>query len=586
MTVPLETPDGDRWVAVTGVAFGEGVVYALRDVTDERALEQARSDFVTTASHELRTPLAAVYGAARTLRRPDLDLGGEQRDQLLEIIETETERLTGIVSQILLAGQLEQGQVDVATRVTDLRALAESVLTSARLRAPANIELRLAENGSRALALADEDKLRQVLVNLLDNAIKYSPDGGEVTVELAGGAVRATITVRDVGLGIPGRRAGADLREVLSPRSRPDARRRRQRARALHLPRARLPHGRRPLRQIASRRGSRVHDRPPCGVVQPPGAREFPAVRGVKPGLNGHANHVQQREGGKGVLRGEQTAALEREQRLVEVLFRVGEAAAQERDLDEVVQLVTDEATALVGARLGALFYRRRDGAQADYRLCASSGAPPAAFDSLPRSAFEGGDVVRLDDAPCGRDPSRRVMPAWNLPVRSYLAVPLVARGEVAGGLVFGHEQAGMFDEEAEHLACGAATLAALAISRARTLESEREACAAAEERAKAALTLDHLGDGVLMLDPAGFVRVWNRAAGRITGLPASEILDQPIAAAVPGWETFASRVPMGSADDPGCPARAAARARRPGRSGSRSAASSSRTASSTPSGT
>jgi PAS domain S-box-containing protein len=203
VTVPIETASGDRWVAVTGVAFDEGIVYALRDVSDEQALERARSDFVATASHELRTPLAAVYGAARTLRRTDIEIPAEQRDRFLEIIVSETERLTAIVSQILLAGQLEEGRVDVTTTATDLQPLAESVLDSARLRAPEQIELRLERNGDRAVALADEDKLRQVLVNLLDNAIKYSPDGGDVTVELNGGHGRVRVAVRDRGLGIP-----------------------------------------------------------------------------------------------------------------------------------------------------------------------------------------------------------------------------------------------------------------------------------------------------------------------------------------------------------------------------------------------
>jgi PAS domain S-box-containing protein len=203
VTVPIETASGDRWVAVTGVAFDEGVVYALRDVSDEQEFERARSDFVATASHELRTPLAAVYGAARTLRRTDIEIPEEQRDRFLDIIVSETERLTAIVSQILLAGQLEEGRVDVATAETDLRPLAESVLDSARLRAPEEIELRLEQNGSPAVALADEDKLRQVLVNLLDNAIKYSPDGGDVVLELAGGQSRVRLTVRDRGLGIP-----------------------------------------------------------------------------------------------------------------------------------------------------------------------------------------------------------------------------------------------------------------------------------------------------------------------------------------------------------------------------------------------
>jgi PAS domain S-box-containing protein len=203
VTVPLETASGDRWVAVTGVAFDEGVVYALRDVSDEQALERARSDFVSTASHELRTPLAAVYGAARTLRRADIEIPAEQRDRFLDIIVSETERLTAIVSQILLVGQLEEGRVDVTTSATDLRALAESVLDSARLRSPEQIELRLEQNGAPAVALADEEKLRQVLVNLLDNAIKYSPDGGDVVVELAGGHSRVRLAVRDRGLGIP-----------------------------------------------------------------------------------------------------------------------------------------------------------------------------------------------------------------------------------------------------------------------------------------------------------------------------------------------------------------------------------------------
>src|SRR4029079_13048999 len=209
------------WVAVTGVAFDEGVVYALRDVSDEQALERARSDFVATASHELRTPLAAVYGAARTLLRTDIEIPGDQRDRFLEIIVSETERLTAIVSQILLAGQLEEGRVDVTTAATDLKPLAESALESARLRAPAptplagappppprlrapaQIELRLEQDGVPAVALADEDKLRQVLVNLLDNAINYSPDGGEVVVDLEGGNGRVRLAVRDRGLGIP-----------------------------------------------------------------------------------------------------------------------------------------------------------------------------------------------------------------------------------------------------------------------------------------------------------------------------------------------------------------------------------------------
>ena len=203
VTLPVLLGERERWFAVTGVAFEGGVVYAVRDVSEEQALERARNDFVATASHELRTPLAAVYGAARTLRRQDLELLPEQQETFIEIIESETERLTGIVAQILLAGQLDSGRVDVAPVRCDLQELGESVLASARLRAPENVELRLVANGAAPVALADPDKLRQVVVNLVDNGIKYSPDGGAVEIELGGGAGRAELAVRDHGLGIP-----------------------------------------------------------------------------------------------------------------------------------------------------------------------------------------------------------------------------------------------------------------------------------------------------------------------------------------------------------------------------------------------
>jgi two-component system, OmpR family, phosphate regulon sensor histidine kinase PhoR len=163
----------------------------------------ARSDFVAITAHELRTPLAAVHAAARALRDTDAELTPEQRDRLLEIIESETERMTAIVSQNLLAAQLEDGSVDLETSATDVRVLAESVLDSTRVRAPAEVELKLATDDEPAVALADEGLLRQVLVNLLDNAIKYSPEGGAVALELGHAPGLVTLTVRDDGLGIP-----------------------------------------------------------------------------------------------------------------------------------------------------------------------------------------------------------------------------------------------------------------------------------------------------------------------------------------------------------------------------------------------
>jgi signal transduction histidine kinase len=201
--LPIDTPAGERWLSATSVDFGEGRVYALRDITEERAIESLRAEFVATASHELRTPLTAVYGAARTLLRRDIDLSGTRRRDFLEMIANESERLSRIVDDILLANRLDAGAVDIATERCDPYELASSVVDATRARAPSNIDLRLDASPKLPPIAADPDRLRQVLVNILDNAIKYSPDGGEVALSLRGNGERLRFEVRDEGLGFP-----------------------------------------------------------------------------------------------------------------------------------------------------------------------------------------------------------------------------------------------------------------------------------------------------------------------------------------------------------------------------------------------
>jgi PAS domain S-box-containing protein len=202
VTVPLVLDGRELWVSVSGVDFGEGTVYALQDVTDEHALEKTRSDFVATASHELRTPLAAVYGAVRTLRREDLELSEDDRAAFLEMIESEASRLAHIVDQILVAGQLDADAVELAAGPCDPAEVAAKVIESASLHLPEGISLRLSADSAHSI-LCDENKLRQVLANLVENAIKYSPGGGEVEVRLAAQNASCVIDVVDHGLGIP-----------------------------------------------------------------------------------------------------------------------------------------------------------------------------------------------------------------------------------------------------------------------------------------------------------------------------------------------------------------------------------------------
>jgi PAS domain S-box-containing protein len=203
--VPLEMESSEQWIAISAVRFLDGTVYAFHDITETHRLDQLQAEFTATASHELRTPLAAVYGAAQTLLRHDFALDEAGRDRFIHLIVDESERLGRIVNQILLANQLDVGRVDLETEPFDANDLLNRVAEATRVHTPENIEIEVDVDLSDPdlLVTADRDKVRQILLNLIENAIKYSPDGGniELGAEPAGSAVR--FHVLDEGLGIP-----------------------------------------------------------------------------------------------------------------------------------------------------------------------------------------------------------------------------------------------------------------------------------------------------------------------------------------------------------------------------------------------
>ena len=200
--IPIETSRGERWIAISGVRFFGGTVYAFRDLTDTRRLEEIKADFIATASHELRTPLAAVYGAAQTLLRHDFALDETGRERFVSLIADESERLGRIVNEILLANQLDAGRLDLESEPFDAHDLVERVVEATRMHAPPSVTLDVEPSNNLSPVAADADKVRQVVVNLVENAIKYSPDGGrvEVGVHERGDVVR--FHVCDEGLGV------------------------------------------------------------------------------------------------------------------------------------------------------------------------------------------------------------------------------------------------------------------------------------------------------------------------------------------------------------------------------------------------
>jgi PAS domain S-box-containing protein len=255
----------------------------------------------------------------------------------------------------------------------------------------------------------------------------------------------------------------------------------------------------------------------------------------------------------------------ERNLQVVEALHGVGQTINASLDLREVVQVVTDAATRLSGAEFGAFFYNvlRADGEA--YTLYTLSGAPRSAFETypMPRNTeifdptFKGTAVMRLDDVQAdprfGKNAPYHGLPEGHLPVRSYLAVPVKnTAGDVLGGLFFGHAQVGVFTEEAERLVVGIAAQAAVAIERAQLYVSEQTARAQAEQRAHAALSLEHVNDGVCLVDEAGVVQVWNPAASSITGLPPGEVVGRAFAQAAPSLAAAAAEIATIAAPDTG----------------------------------
>jgi two-component system, OmpR family, phosphate regulon sensor histidine kinase PhoR len=200
-TVPVDVDGRELWLSVVAVALGDETVYAFRDATHDRRLEDLRSQFVATISHELRTPLASLHGAAMTLREHDLP--AQMQDDLLEMIAEQSNRLASLVEEILVAGQLDSGSLSVVADTFDPEELVRSVVTAARSRLGEETTIDVSIPPVLPKVHGDGERTRQVLLNLLDNAIKYSPSGGRIEVALATVGDQLRFSVRDEGLGIP-----------------------------------------------------------------------------------------------------------------------------------------------------------------------------------------------------------------------------------------------------------------------------------------------------------------------------------------------------------------------------------------------
>lgn len=187
-----------------------GALILFFDTTRLEALEHVRQRFVADVSHELRTPVTSIKGAVETL----LDAGsvddGERR--FLEIARRQADRMSELIADLTDLSRIETGAIDLERRVLDLSAMVRDVIEAVRSRhaqRTVTLDCRVSEGH---LVFADSRRLEQVLINLVDNAVKYTPDGGTVTVTADRRGGHDVVTVEDTGCGIP----AEDLEKVFN----------------------------------------------------------------------------------------------------------------------------------------------------------------------------------------------------------------------------------------------------------------------------------------------------------------------------------------------------------------------------------
>ncbi len=198
----------DIWASYGLIRDEEGrvshAIAILRDISKQKELDRMRSDLVSTASHELRTPLALIKGYIATLRRPDISLDNEREQRFLANIDQAVDRLARLIDDLLSASRIEAGRLELRLQLIDLGQIVLDVLDRLKPQA-GNCQLVAELNYEERAVQADPDRIEQVLFNLLGNALKFSPDGGVVTVQVKNldNPASVLISVKDQGKGIP-----------------------------------------------------------------------------------------------------------------------------------------------------------------------------------------------------------------------------------------------------------------------------------------------------------------------------------------------------------------------------------------------
>lgn len=189
--------------AVHGHPEGEKTMIVFHDVTRLKKLEKIKTDFVANVTHEIKTPLTAIIGYLETLKSGAIE-NVEETKRFLDIILRQAERLNRLVDDLLMISNLEMKEMKLNFEKVSLPSAVEAVVSLVEAKA-ASKKIIIYNNLKKNLApiRADRDKLTQILVNVLDNAVKFTPDGGSVFIDALTTEQEVVVSIRDTGIGVP-----------------------------------------------------------------------------------------------------------------------------------------------------------------------------------------------------------------------------------------------------------------------------------------------------------------------------------------------------------------------------------------------
>lgn len=176
-----------------------GTMFVHRDITNEYEVDQMKSELVSTVSHELRTPLSSVLGFTELLLTKDVQ--PERQRKYIETIHKEAERLTNLINDFLDIQRMESGNQIYSMEKIPLAALTEEVINSFQI--PATHHVSIQDQSENAIIIGDDERIVQLFINLLGNAIKFSPNGGEIIIKLVKDEPFVKVSIQDQGIGIP-----------------------------------------------------------------------------------------------------------------------------------------------------------------------------------------------------------------------------------------------------------------------------------------------------------------------------------------------------------------------------------------------